>query len=37
VPFEEGMRQTVAWYVANEAWWRPLKQRLAVQESGWGG
>jgi dTDP-glucose 4,6-dehydratase len=37
VPFQEGMGQTVAWYVANEAWWRPLKQRLAVQESGWGG
>jgi dTDP-glucose 4,6-dehydratase len=37
VPFEEGMRQTVAWYAANEAWWRPLQQRLAVQESGWGG
>jgi dTDP-glucose 4,6-dehydratase len=37
VPFEDGMRQTVAWYVANEAWWRPLQQRLAVQESGWGG
>jgi dTDP-glucose 4,6-dehydratase len=37
VPFEDGMRQTIAWYVGNEAWWRPLKQRLAVQESGWGG
>jgi dTDP-glucose 4,6-dehydratase len=37
VPFEDGMRQTVAWYVANEAWWRPLQKRLAVQESGWGG
>jgi dTDP-glucose 4,6-dehydratase len=21
----EGIRATVAWYVANEAWWRPLK------------
>jgi dTDP-D-glucose 4,6-dehydratase len=36
VPFEEGMRRTVDWYVANEAWWRPLKARLAVQEGSWG-
>lgn len=35
VPFEEGMRRTVAWYVENEAWWRPLKARLLVQESAW--
>ena len=25
VPFDEGIRQTIAWYQANEAWWRPLK------------
>jgi dTDP-glucose 4,6-dehydratase len=36
VEFEEGLRQTVDWYSANESWWRPLKARLAVQESGWG-
>jgi dTDP-glucose 4,6-dehydratase len=36
VDFEEGMRRTVKWYVANEAWWRPLKERLAVQEGAWG-
>jgi dTDP-glucose 4,6-dehydratase len=23
--FERGLAQTVAWYRANEAWWRPLK------------
>jgi dTDP-glucose 4,6-dehydratase len=23
--FEEGIAGTVAWYRANEAWWRPLK------------
>ena len=22
--FDEGLRQTVAWYRANESWWRPL-------------
>jgi dTDP-glucose 4,6-dehydratase len=36
VAFEEGMRRTVTWYRENEAWWRPLKERLAVQEGGWG-
>lgn len=25
--FETGIDQTIAWYLANEAWWRPLKQR----------
>ncbi len=25
VPFDEGLRSTVAWYRANESWWRPLK------------
>ena len=24
--FDEGLRQTVAWYRANEWWWRPIKQ-----------
>jgi dTDP-glucose 4,6-dehydratase len=36
VGFEEGMQRTVRWYVENEAWWRPLKERLAVQEGAWG-
>jgi dTDP-glucose 4,6-dehydratase len=26
VPFEEGLRRTVEWYRANEAWWRPIKE-----------
>lgn len=25
VPFEQGLADTVAWYRANEHWWRPLK------------
>ncbi len=25
--FETGIEQTIRWYLANEAWWRPLKQR----------
>ena len=27
VPFEDGLRETVAWYQANEWWWRPIKER----------
>jgi dTDP-glucose 4,6-dehydratase len=26
MPFERGLQETVAWYRANEAWWRPIKQ-----------
>jgi dTDP-glucose 4,6-dehydratase len=26
IPFEEGIASTVAWFQANEAWWRPIKQ-----------
>jgi len=25
VPFEDGLAQTVRWYVENEPWWRPVK------------
>jgi dTDP-glucose 4,6-dehydratase len=27
VTLEEGLARTVAWYQANEAWWRPLKEQ----------
>jgi dTDP-glucose 4,6-dehydratase len=27
VPFEDGLREVVAWYRANEWWWRPVKER----------
>ncbi|HEY6867642.1 MAG TPA: dTDP-glucose 4,6-dehydratase [Candidatus Eisenbacteria bacterium] len=26
IPFAEGIRRTVEWFRANEAWWRPIKQ-----------
>ena len=26
VPFEEGLRATVAWYQQHEWWWRPIKE-----------
>lgn len=25
VPFEEGLRETLHWYAANDWWWRPLR------------
>lgn len=25
--WEDGLQQTIEWYLANEAWWRPLKKR----------
>jgi dTDP-glucose 4,6-dehydratase len=27
VEFEDGLRETIAWYRDNEAWWKPLKKR----------
>ena len=27
VEFEQGLAETVAWYQANEWWWRPIKER----------
>ena len=30
VSVEEGLRRTVAWYLDNEAWWRPLQARHGV-------
>ena len=30
VSLEEGLARTVDWYLANEAWWRPLLSREGV-------
>ncbi|HAR51896.1 MAG TPA: dTDP-glucose 4,6-dehydratase, partial [Roseovarius nubinhibens] len=30
VTVEEGIARTVDWYLANEAWWRPLMARQGV-------
>ncbi len=30
VTLEEGLARTVAWYLENEAWWRPLQARQGV-------
>jgi dTDP-glucose 4,6-dehydratase len=33
-PFEAGIESTVRWYLDNEAWWRPLRERGAGQRIG---
>jgi len=30
-----GLPETIRWYQAHEAWWRPLLARLAVNEEAW--
>ncbi len=35
VDFASGLAATVAWYRANEAWWRPLIGRSPVVEGSW--
>jgi dTDP-glucose 4,6-dehydratase len=27
IEFEQGLRETIDWYVANESWWRPLLKK----------
>lgn len=36
IPFERGLRETVAWYRANRAWWEP-KRRAVIDERAWAG
>lgn len=33
--FEDGLRETVAWYVKNEAWWRPLLNERVLSSAPW--
>ena len=35
ITFEDGLRETVAWYAANRAWWQPLRERAPVRETAW--
>jgi len=30
--FETGIEKTVAWYLDNEAWWRPLRDKVYAGE-----
>ena len=33
--FEEGIIETIKWYVGNEQWWRPLLERRMAEENKW--
>lgn len=36
--FESGLERTIVWFLENEAWWRPLRERLyAGERLGTGG
>jgi len=41
IPFDDGLRETVAWYRQNEWWWRPIKdgdpQFRAYYDAQYGG
>ncbi len=37
VPFDEGVRATVAWYAGHRQWWEPLRDRAPVAEGSWPG
>lgn len=32
--FDTGLRRTVRWYLDNEAWWQPIRERYAGQRLG---
>ena len=35
IGFDEGLRDTVAWYADRRAWWEALKERAPVEETAW--
>jgi dTDP-glucose 4,6-dehydratase len=35
IDFEQGLRETVAWYTEHRDWWEPLKDRAPVEETAW--
>lgn len=30
IKFEEGIEETISWYMRNEAWWKPLKSNYSI-------
>jgi dTDP-glucose 4,6-dehydratase len=34
IDFETGIRRTMTWYMENQWWWTPLKERLAEESKG---
>jgi len=35
IAFDDGLAQTVRWYVEHREWWEPLLERALVAESSW--
>ena len=35
IGFEDGFRETIAWYREHTAWWEPLLKRLSIDEAAW--
>jgi dTDP-glucose 4,6-dehydratase len=35
IAFEQGFAETVQWYKENAEWWKPLLQRLQINEATW--
>jgi dTDP-glucose 4,6-dehydratase len=35
IAWEDGIAQTVQWYVDNRGWWEPLRERAPVDEAAW--
>lgn len=33
--FEDGLRETVSWYIANESWWKPLSNEHILSPVPW--
>jgi dTDP-glucose 4,6-dehydratase len=31
---EEGLKETVAWFIANRSWWQPLGERYSGERLG---
>ncbi|MFA6307582.1 MAG: dTDP-glucose 4,6-dehydratase [Patescibacteria group bacterium] len=36
IDFEQGLKETIAWYKNNRAWWEPLKEKNILAEAEWG-
>ena len=35
IPFEQGIQETIQWYVNNPKWWQNLKEKAKLQEDNW--
>ena len=35
INFDQGIKETIKWYVRNQDWWDPLLVKLAIAENGW--